>query len=338
MILEEYTYELPPELIAQAPANPRDSTRLLIYDRKSEKTSFDVFRNVTKYLPKNSVLVLNQTKVLPARLFAETEHGGKVELFYIAKRDDLIEFLARKKLKINTVLKLDQHTFTVMKQEANRFYLKPSFAIEKLFDVLKQYGHTPLPPYIKQSPLSEAEKREQYQTVFAQQEGSVAAPTASLHFTPELLESLHNAGHTLVYVTLHVNLGTFAPVTEQQLQEKKLHEEYYEISAESAEILQQAKQNTKPIIAVGTTVVRTLESAFANPSQPTLSGTTSLFIQPGYRFKMVDHLITNFHVPKSSLLMLVAALTGREKLMELYQQAINEKFRFFSFGDAMFIQ
>lgn len=354
-LLKQYDYQLPHELIAQEPAEPRDSARLLVCNRQADVISFDTFANLPTYLPKNSLLVFNQTKVLPARLYATRETGGKVEIFYVKTVDDTIEVMSNRLLKIGEILycssasreqaspnkptadsrlRSNDIQFTVVRQNEKYFHLRPSFPSREVFSILEKFGVTPIPPYIKESQLSENELRNKYQTVFAKEKGSVAAPTASLHFTEELMQKIKNAGHAICFVTLHVNLGTFAPLTEEHVKEQKLHEEWYEIPKATAEAIQQAKDQGRPIIAVGTTVVRTLESAAVTGQ---ISGTTDLFISEGYEFRTVNGMITNFHVPKSSLLMLVAALIGREKLFELYQKAIEEKFRFFSFGDGMLI-
>ena len=334
-VLKAYDYSLPANLIAQKPARPRDSARLLIYNRKLDKTSFDTFRNLGKYLPKNSVLVFNQTKVVPARLMVKKHTGGKAEIFYIADDGKLIKTIADRKLTLGSKLFINQKLyFEITEQQENFYFLKPSFPVAEIKTILQKYGQTPLPPYIKNSPLSEKQRREQYQTVFAKQGLSVAAPTASLHFTKKLIAGLKKQGIEVKFVTLNVNLGTFAPLREENLASGRLHLESYDIDKAVALALKKAKQDGRPVIAVGTTVVRTLESWAASGK---LSGSTDLFIRPGYKFKMVDALITNFHVPKSSLMMLVSALTGRKQLLDVYQKAISKKFRFFSFGDGMLI-
>lgn len=340
-ILARYNYSFPPELIAQEPASPRDSARLMVYDRKTQKISLDIFSNVTKYLPKNSLIVFNQTKVLPARLFVKKSTGKNVELLFLSEKNKITKVVANSKLNSGEKLFLnDEEIFEVLGNEKNYFLIQPcgTGSITNVYQVFEKFGKTPIPPYIKNSPLSEEKLRHEYQAIFAKEIGSSAAPTASLHFTHDLLTRIKNAGHEICFITLHVGLGTFSPVTEEHLKEKKLHEEWYEIDNQTAGIINTYKKQNKPVIAVGTTVVRTLESAASDLGQLTnLNGETSLFIQEGYKFKIVDSLITNFHVPKSSLLMLVSALIGREKLLELYRLAIMEKFRLFSFGDGMFI-
>lgn len=338
-ILEDYDYDLPESFIAQNPATPRDSAKLLVYDRKTDKVSFDTFKNLVKYLPKNSVLVFNQTKVIPARIFVTKKTGGKIALLFIRRQNDKLVFLANKKLEAGTKLTAGKYYFVVRQKKDNEYFMEPSFPVEKHSDVLENIGITPLPPYIKHTTLSEKKLREEYQTVFAKQEGSVAAPTASLHFTNDLMKKIKLAGHKIYFVTLHVNLGTFAKLTEEHVRSEKLHEEYFEISFDTAKKLNNARSENKTIIAVGTTVVRTLESAVNSQDKlEKLSGNTDLFIADGYNLKFVNSLITNFHVPKSSLLMLVSAFTPRKILFKLYKTAQEKNFRFFSFGDGMFIK
>jgi S-adenosylmethionine:tRNA ribosyltransferase-isomerase len=344
-VLRPYDYEFPQELIATEPAHPRDSARLLIYDRATGDTSFDTFSNITKYLPKDAVLVFNQTKVIPARMQLKKDTGGGVEALYIGPGKGHIRVMASGKIAAGDKLDWEGgHSFTVKERDGKYAHLVPSFAFAELYSLLEKYGETPLPPYIKDSPLTEEQRRTEYQTVYATQEGSVAAPTAGLHFTPELLEKIREHGCEIAYVTLHVNLGTFAPLTEEHIASKKLHTEYYEINRETADMLNEAKAADRPIIAVGTTSVRTLESAAVFDAESddvahleNLRGNTNIFITDDDWLKFTDGLITNFHVPKSSLLMLVSAFTGREKLMEIYAEAIDEKMRLFSFGDGMMV-
>lgn len=338
-LLNQYNYEFPDELIANSPASPRDSAHLLVFNRQTEQTQFDTFKNLAQYLPKNSVLVLNETKVIPARFYATKPSGGKVELLYLNNDGECISVLSKKPLEINSELQTeDGNIFTVTEKLEKGYSLKPNFTIPEFLNWLENYGETPTPPYIKNIPLSKNKLKEEYQTVFAKTPGSSAAPTASLHFTEELLKNLEQQGIIIEKILLHVGLGTFAPLTEKQIENKKLHEEYFEIPADTAQRLNTYKKENRPIIAVGTTVVRTLESASSKPDELTnLNGQTSLFIQEGYNFKFINGIITNFHVPKSSLLMLVSAFAGREKTLDLYKQAINKKYRLFSFGDGMLI-
>jgi S-adenosylmethionine:tRNA ribosyltransferase-isomerase len=311
----------------------------LVYNRSEDSVSFSTFKDLLKYLPPKAVLVLNQTKVVPARLLTTKETGGRVEVLYLTHTNKEIHALANRKLAIGTVLFFGtKYTLTVTKLLEKGYAFRPNFPAQNIYTVLHKYGATPTPPYIKNIPLSEKKLRSEYQTVFAKMQGSSAAPTASLHFTSSLLAQLKKAGVALEYVTLHVGLGTFAPLTDAQVKSGKLHEEWYEITPATARRLGRYKKEGRPIVAVGTTVVRTLESAATAPSALTkLSGHTDLFIYPPYTFKFIDSLITNFHVPKSSLMMLVASLTGREKLLELYAAAVKKKFRLFSFGDGMLI-
>lgn len=344
-ILKHYDYALPEALIAQAPASPRDSARLLVYDRKTGAALYDTFRHLAKYLPSRSVLVFNETKVIPARFTVRKPTGGKAVLLYVRTEGKEIIAMSDRPLPVGEVVTLAPRVrFRVVSQEKYT-RLAPMFPIARLPKIFERYGVTPIPPYIKHTPLSERALREKYQTIFARRRGSVAAPTASLHFTKRLLRDLKKAGHDIVFVTLHVNLGTFAPVKEEQWRRGKLHEEFYEISSAAAATLNRAKKAGRPVVAVGTTVVRTLESASPPIYKGRVgrgikagSGSTDLFIRPGHRFAFVDHLITNFHVPRSSLLMLVSAFVSRKKLLELYRLAIKKQFRFFSFGDGMLLK
>lgn len=337
-MLNQYNFDYPEELIAQEPANPRDNARLLIYNRKKDAVSFSTFKDITEVLPKNSLIIFNETKVIPARLYAKKDTGGMIEIFYLQEENGYIKTMVNGKVTKGQKIFLSEEVyFTVVDIYENYCLMQPSNSIQSMYQILEEFGNTPIPPYIKHSSLSEEDLQKEYQTVFAKNKGSVAAPTAALHFTKELLEKIKTAGHDIAFVTLHVGLGTFAPLTEKNIQEKKLHEEWYEISPQTAEMIQHAKKHNRPIIAVGTTVVRTIESAFQISNNKKLSGTTELFIQEGYQFKIINGLITNFHVPKSSLMMLVSAFVGREKLLSLYKAAIEQKFRLFSFGDGMLI-
>lgn len=348
-ILSTYDYTLPEELIANAPAHPRDSAKLLAYDRTKKVFKDAIFRDITTLVPPNTLFVLNDTKVIPARLPVKRNTGGIVKLLILKANEDGIRALSPKILKEGEILTIDDaHTLTVDRRDDDAWILTPNFPMESWSTLLDSKGETPLPPYIKHCPLSERQRREEYQTVFAATPGSIAAPTASLHFTPELLSSLRANGMQTATVTLHVHLGTFAPLTEDQWNTGKLHKETYDIAPDQATIIIQALKDGRPVIGVGTTAVRTLESAFNAQKQLVRpSGITDIFIRPaslgsaaageGYRFHVVNGMITNFHVPKSSLLMLVAAFMGREKLLELYAHAIEQKYRFYSFGDAMLI-
>jgi S-adenosylmethionine:tRNA ribosyltransferase-isomerase len=280
---------------------------------------------------------MNETKVLPARLELRKPSGGKVRVLYLEHGGRSMRVLADRKLHPGMVLTIPktQLSFRVLKQDGKEWLLELLFPAARLRKTLDKFGTAPIPPYIKKSPLRGKRLREEYQTVFARVPGSVAAPTASLHFTKRLLRELKKHGVKTTFVTLNVGLGTFAPLTSKQLRNRALHKEHYSISKASLEKIHAAKKAGRPVIAVGTTVARTLESFGITGA---LAGDTKLFIRPGHRFRMVDGLITNFHVPRSSLMMLVAAIVGRTKLMELYELAIKKRYRFFSFGDAMLIR
>lgn len=336
--LEQYNYKLPENLIAQEPIKPRDAARLMVYSRVTKKVSLDTFTNLAKYLPHNSVLVFNQTRVIPARLWLKKPTGGKIQIFYIGFKKGFIKVLADRKISIGMKLSLNDNIFfTVCNQENNIYLLKANLSINKIKDALYKYGVTPLPPYIKHSLLTEKQKRREYQTIYAKKGLSVAAPTAGLHFSKQLINRLKALGITVLFVNLNVGLGTFATLKEDNLITKKLHSEEFDIDIKTANALNKAKNKGCPIIAVGTTALRALESACVGNSIRKYIGQTELFITPGYKFKFVDGLITNFHVPKSSLLMLTAALIGRKNILSLYKLAIKNKFRFFSFGDGMLL-
>lgn len=335
-----YDYTLPPELIANAPAHPRDSAKLLVFDRTKKNHADAIFRDIGDFLPKNALLVLNDTKVIPARLPVKRATGGIVKLLILDAKPDAIHTLSPKILKPGEVLSIgDDATLTVIdRNNDDHWLLKPEFPMTQWHAILDKYGETPLPPYIKDCPLNETERRREYQTVFAKSEGSIAAPTASLHFTPELLTNLRHQGIETATVTLHVHLGTFAPLTEEQWNNGTLHHETFVIHPDQSAIIAKAIKDRRPVIAVGTTALRTLESAFdAKGNLIKVSGETDLFIREGYAFNVVTGLITNFHVPRSSLLMLVAAFVGREDILALYRHAMEERYRFYSFGDAMLI-
>lgn len=337
--LPEYDYEYPERLVAHEPVSPRESAQLLTYERTSGTLTDAHFFDLPHLLPKDAVLVLNETKVFPARIAGVTSNGAPIELTVTKIHDGEVEGLVTKSLRIGTEVTFHDRTFTVLtrKERETKYHTEMSALEFRAF--LETHGHAPLPPYIHTS-LSEGEVREKYQTVFAKHEGSVAAPTASLHFSEKLLADLRAAGIATEYVTLHVGLGTFSPVFPEQLESGTLHHEEYHISQETAAQLNDAKKSGRPIIAVGTTVVRTLESASGEHGVLTnLNGTTTLFIRPGYTFRIVDGLVTNFHVPQSSLLMLVDTfLGGKGAWRRLYAHAIANDYRLFSFGDGMLIQ
>ncbi len=334
----DFYYDLPEELIAQTPVYPRDSSRLLVYDRQKDEVSHRVFRDVTDYLKKGDVLVVNNTKVYPARIHATTEHGGKVEILLL-KRQNLTdwEVLVKpgKKCREGTVLKVNDELSVEILSRTEEGGRIVRFLFDGVFeDILSRVGEMPLPPYIHEK----LKDQSRYQTVYCKEEGSAAAPTAGLHFTTELLDRIRGMGVEIVEVQLNVGLGTFRPVKVEDVTTHKMHTEYYSVTEEAAEKINAAKREGRRVIAVGTTSVRTLESAAnENGVVEAKHGDTDIFIYPSYKFKVVDALITNFHLPESTLVMLVAAFTSREKILELYNLAVKEKYRFFSFGDAMFI-
>lgn len=336
-LLDTFDYEFPSASIAQEPASPRDAAKLLVYKKSSKEVFFDTFLNLPRYLSQNAVLVMNETKVIPARIHLKKATGGVVGILYVAKEGNLIKVMADRRLEPGAELfRGSKAVFRVERQDERFYVLVPLFAGDPV-NFFERYGEAPIPPYIKHSPLSRGELKEKYQTVFAKRRGSVAAPTASLHFTERLMKKLKAAGFGLEFVTLHVNLGTFAPLTEENIEHNRLHLEELEISAPVAERLVRYKKEGRPIIAVGTTVVRALESAARGGVLRPGFGKTDLFIQENDGLKFVDGIITNFHVPRSSLLMLVSAFIGRKKLLDLYRQAIGRGFKLFSFGDGMLI-
>jgi S-adenosylmethionine:tRNA ribosyltransferase-isomerase len=339
--LKKYEFNVPVDQIAHYPAFPRDSARVLIYNRKTKKTAFDTFANIGAYLPPKSIIVCNDTKVIPARLSLRKQTGGLVNILFVSSNSDgSANVLANKHLRIGEILYRDNKKMcTIIEKQQNSYRIKRCGYNQNMRLVFERNGTMPLPPYIKNNIQSTQKKSKDYQTVFAKNAGSIAAPTASLHFTKKLIEKLKKEGHTICFVTLHVNLGTFAPVNQQQLDAQKLHKEYINISEKTARILNRGRQMGRTIIAVGTTAARTLESAVdQNGIITTDKNVTDLFIQEGYKYKIVDGLITNFHVPRSSLLALVSAFVGRKIVLRLYRDAIERKFRLFSFGDGMYIQ
>lgn len=340
MEVKEFFYHLPPELIAQEPAGNRDESRLLTLDRATGKTAHRRFSDITGYLSPGDCLVLNDTRVIPARIFGRTERGGAVE-FLLLKRlmDDRWEVLVKPgkravpgaKLSFGDGLLLAE-VLVVNEKSGSRTV---RFSSEGgLLPILEKIGRTPLPPYIKK----ELADRERYQTVYSKNPGSAAAPTAGLHFTPGLLESIREKGAEIVFLTLHVGIGTFRPVREKNVEDHVMHSEYCCLSADSAQRINKARTAGKRVFAVGTTACRTLESAADESGVLSpFDGETDIFIYPGYKFRAVDALVTNFHLPESTLLMLVSAFAGKERVMAAYGEAIRERYRFFSFGDAMLI-
>lgn len=334
--LSDYDYYLPEELIAQEPAEPRDTSRLMLVNRKTGEINITIFREIKNYLKAGDVLVLNNTKVIPARLYGKKETGAKIEVLLLKKiGEGKYEALLKpgKRAKIGTKIHFleDIYAEVVERNEEGIFVLK--FSQEDLDKILPEIGNIPLPPYIKK-PIDDPNK---YQTVYAQKEGAVAAPTAGLHFTEELLKTLGEMGVEILYITLHVGLGTFRPVVVEDITKHKLDPEYFEVSDEVAEKINKAKEERRRVIAVGTTVTRVLEAQGRSGKVEPGSGLVDLFIYPGFEFKIIDGLITNFHLPKSTLLMLVAAFMGYDLMKKAYNKAIEERMRFYSFGDAMFI-
>lgn len=340
MSVHDYYFELPQEQIAQDPLEDRSASRLMMLDKNTGEISHHVFREIVDYLKPGDCLVLNNTRVIPARLFgAKQDTEAKIEILLLKRREnDIWETLVKpgKKAKPGTKIIFGDGLLigTVLEvvEEGNRLI---QFEYEGIFEeVLDRLGQMPLPPYI----THQLQDKNRYQTVYAKHDGSAAAPTAGLHMTNELLESIRNKGVKIAEVTLHVGLGTFRPVKEENVLEHHMHSEYYQISAEAAELINATKENGGRVICVGTTSCRTVESAAdENGRLSACSGWTDIFIYPGYRFKILDALITNFHLPESTLIMLVSALAGREQVLNAYQCAVSEGYRFFSFGDAMFI-
>jgi len=341
MNVKDFDFYLPEELIAQHPLEQRDASRLMVLDKKTGEILHKSFHDVLEYLNKGDTLVLNNTRVMPARLIGEKEGtGGKIEFLLLKRIDkDKWECLAKpgKSARVGRRFTFGEGKLKAevveVKEDGNRIV---EFFYEGIFEeVLDSLGEMPLPPYIHER----LDDRERYQTVYSKETGSAAAPTAGLHFTKELLQEIKNRGINVVYLTLHVGLGTFRPVKVESLEEHEMHSEFYMLSKESADIINETKKRGNSVISVGTTSTRTLETiGDENGFVKEQSGWTNIFIYPGYNFKVVDKLITNFHLPESTLIMLVSTLAGRENVMNAYKEAVNERYRFFSFGDAMFIK
>lgn len=341
MNINEFDYELPKELIAQTPLKDRSSSKLLIMNKNDGKIKHEIFSNIINYLNSGDVLVLNDTKVIPARLIGEKEDTKAIIEILLLKDlgNDTWECLARpgKRLKIGTIVSFGNGMLKceiLEKLDDGIVHIKLLYE-GILMEILDKLGTMPLPPYIHEK----LQDQSRYQTVYAKNIGSAAAPTAGLHFTKELLKEIEKKGIIITYVTLHVGLGTFRPVEVDNILDHKMHSEYYEMSEETAKILNQAKRDNRRIVAVGTTSTRTLETIATNNNGEfkSCTGNTDIFIYPGYKFKAIDALITNFHLPKSTLVMLVSALSSKEFILNAYKEAINMNYRFFSFGDAMFI-
>ena len=341
MDVKDFYYDLPQELIAQDPLEDRSSSRLMVLDKNTGEVTHRVFKDITDYLRPGDCLVINNTKVIPARLYGVKEGTqAKIEILLLKRKEnDIWETLVKpgKKCKVGTKIIFGEGLLTGevidIVEEGNRLI---QFHYEGIFEeILDQLGQMPLPPYI----THKLEDKNRYQTVYAKHEGSAAAPTAGLHFTTELLEKIKAMGVNIARVTLHVGLGTFRPVKVENILDHHMHSEFYVVTQEAADMINNTRKNGGRVIAVGTTSTRTLESvALEDGTIPSKSGWTEIFIYPGYKFKAIDCLITNFHLPESTLVMLVSALAGREHVLHAYEVAVQEKYRFFSFGDAMFIK
>lgn len=351
MLLSEYDYNLPEELIAQMPADKRENSKMMVLNRKDRTISHKHFYDIVDLIEPNTLLVMNNTKVLPARLIGHKDTGAKIEVFLLKSVENsengcLWDVLIKpsKRVKPDTVIKIsDELSVKALKrlEENGEWLVELIYEGENVLDVLHRNGQIPLPPYIERKIPNEDLKKldfERYQTVYAKDEGSVAAPTAGLHFTKEILEKLQDKGVELAYVTLNVGLGTFRPVQCENVLEHKMHSETFEISEKASEQINRAKREGRKIVAVGTTTVRTLETAYQKFGciKP-CHDHSELFIYPPFEFKVIDNLITNFHLPKSTLLMLVSALAGKDFIFEAYKEAIENNYRFFSYGDCMYI-
>lgn len=352
MLISEYDYNLPEELIAQMPADKRDNSRMMVLNRKDRTISHKHFYDIVDLIEPNTLLVMNNTKVLPARLIGHKDTGAKIEVFLLKQNSKMqdehenweVLIKPSKRVKPDTIIKISYElSVRAIKrlEENGEWLVELIFSGNNVLDVLHRNGNIPLPPYIERKIPNEDLKKldfERYQTVYAKDEGSVAAPTAGLHFTKEILKKLENKGVELAYVTLNVGLGTFRPVQCENVENHKMHSETFEISEKAAEQINRAKAEGKKIVAVGTTTVRTLETAYKKfGCIKACHDHSELFIYPPYEFKVIDNLITNFHLPKSTLLMLVSALAGKDFIFEAYKEAIENKYRFFSYGDCMYI-
>ena len=339
MRVEDFNYNLPEELIAQTPLKDRSSSKLLVVDKKTGEFKHHYFYDILDMLDENDVLVLNDTKVLPSRIYGKkVDTGANIEFLLLKDCNDYYEVLARpaRRLKPGTIVNFGDLFTAEVLERFDEGICHVKFHYQGIFlELLEKLGEVPLPPYIHEK----LEDNDRYQTIYAKNIGSSAAPTAGLHFTNEILEKLKAKGVTICYVTLHIGLGTFRPVVVDTVEEHHMHSEMYHMSQDVADILNEAKKTGKRIVSVGTTSTRTLESIYTKYNEfKEVTEDTNIFIYPGYTFKAVDALITNFHLPKSTLIMLVSALSTKEIIMNCYNEAIKEKYRFFSFGDAMFIK
>lgn len=332
----DFYYDLPEELIAQTPVEPRDHSRLLVYDRAQDTVQHKHFYDLPSFLKKGDLIVVNNTRVIPARIFGHVENHESVLEVLLLKRKDYTHWETimkpARKAKLGSVIHFCDELSAVVTEIGDYGARTIEFVFDGVFeDILDRVGNMPLPPYIKEK-LAD---KERYQTVYSKIEGSAAAPTAGLHFTPELIQRLKDDGVEFATVLLHIGLGTFRPVKEENILDHEMHTEYYEIDEENAEKINRAKKEGRRVICVGTTSVRTLETVADDAGfVRAQKGDTSIFIYPGYKFKCVDALVTNFHLPESTLIMLVSAFVGRQKTLEVYEQAVKERYRFFSFGDA----
>lgn len=338
MRAKDFDYFLPQDLIAQHPMEPRDHSRLMLLDKTSGRLQHDIFSNLCEYLQKDDLLIFNDTRVIPARLHGVKESGAKAEVLLLTRINTTDwEVLVRpgKKLQVGTTIIFSEDLTCNVISNTDFGGRTIRFSYKGVFEeILDRLGETPLPPYINE-PLKDSER---YQTVYARERGSAAAPTAGLHFTKELLDKIQRTGAEMVFVTLHVGLGTFRPVSVADVENHVMHKEFYSVTLQAADKINEAKKAGRRIVAVGTTAVRTLEASGKDGLVKAGSNWTEIFIYPGYEFRIVDALITNFHLPQSTLLMLVSALSSREAILQAYGTAVQEKYRFFSFGDAMFIR
>ncbi len=339
MKTSDFYYDLPEELIAQTPIEPRDSSRLMVYDRKTKSLSHRIFRDILEYLHPGDALVINETRVLPVRLIGKKAGGtANIECLLLKRQNkDDWEALIRpaKRVREGTIIEFGEDFSCKVQEKKEDGIAILRFCYDGVFEnFVERYGKAPLPPYIHQ----ENPDKERYQTVYAKINGSAAAPTAGFHFTRQLLDQIKQKGIIIIPILLHVGLGTFRPVKVEEISEHKMHSEFYSVSPEAAKQINDVKKAGGRIIAVGTTSVRTLESvALPDGTVRAESGQTDIFIYPGYQFKCVDALITNFHLPESTLIMLVAAMVGKDEVLDMYRTAVRERYRFFSFGDAMVI-
>lgn len=346
MLVSEFDYKLPEELIAQTPADKRENSRMMVLNTENKTILHKHFYDIVDLIDENSILILNNTKVIPARLYGHKDTGAKIEVFLLKEKEEKeweVLIKPSKRVKAGTVIKISEELSTEVLEplpDDGKWLVKMIYS-GNIQQILHRNGNIPLPPYIERKMTNDELKKldfERYQTVYAKNEGSVAAPTAGLHFTTEILEKLKNKKVDIGYVTLNVGIGTFRPVKCENVTEHKMDSESFEISQETADLINNSKKLGKKLIAVGTTTVRTLETAYKQFGEiKACKSASELFIYPPYKFNIVDKLITNFHLPKSTLLMLVSALAGKDFIFEAYKEAINNKYRFYSYGDCMFI-